>query len=166
MTTLLKDYQQVRSVLAQSPKGIQLPEMHIGGYSYEAKRFTSHQKLWETVVQQGPIMGWYLWTSGKNLQTNAREIPEPQGYLLAAELLLSEHCSLQVRHLGSAGWQLTRLCDDPHAENQLWDDVVHLRDGGGRLRYRRFFQVESGDAPTQNSETRPIAARFLGFDNQ
>jgi hypothetical protein len=164
MSTVLNDYQKVRGALAQHANGIQLPLIQSGGFSHEPQKFHDSQTLWRAVLENRPTSGWYLWSSGKSLQEVGQDVPAPQGYLISAELLLADQGSLHVRYLGSAIWLISKFYHHPDDQGYVWDEIFHLRDGGGKLRYRRYFLVETGSALTLSGGTRPVAACFLGFD--
>ncbi|MEL5850065.1 MAG: hypothetical protein U7M05_11990 [Candidatus Igneacidithiobacillus chanchocoensis] len=161
--SIIEDYQQVRRKLATARHPVTLPEVHAGGFQLHTERYEDMQALQVRLQALAPIEGWYLWSSGKDLQELGHPLPHPQGWLLAAEARLEDQSSLQIRHLGAETWQLLRFTHDPQQADKVYDEIYHQRDGGGTLRYRRYFQLESTAILSAAIGSRLVAACFLGY---
>lgn len=132
MEQLLADYQR----LAESQD---LPAMAAGHVTIEVEAFGDPDALEARIAELAPEKGWRLCQSRQGIFRDGWPGPDPEwGILMGAEAVLPDG-ALAVHQDGAGGWRLVRYRHHEGGEG-LSDEVDLLAQGGGRLRYRRYWE--------------------------
>ena len=138
MADLITDYKQLT--------GLELPEMHVGGYRREEPRyFNTSQEALDHLRNARPTCGWLLFQSWQGaFSEGLPALDDTWGNLLAAEAVLENGDCVIVEHRSSGGWRILHLQHDDEADG-LWDRVEYLsrQPADGKLVYRRYWDTNA-----------------------